>query len=80
MDANLQSTGQTALSWMYYTIGGGVGHTFWSAYYQHRGASETYLLGAGIVLANMGLMHMSLKEASKWSNGTRKGAPGVEMV
>ena len=28
VDVNLQSTGQTALSWMYYTIGGGVGHIF----------------------------------------------------
>ena len=84
MDANLQSTGQTALSWMYYTIGGGIGHTFWSAYYQHRGASETYLLGAAVALGNMGLLRLSLKEVSRRTNARAMGysrvAAAVEMV
>jgi hypothetical protein len=37
----------------YYTIGGGIGHTFWSSYYQNYGAPETYLLGFMVALANM---------------------------
>jgi len=59
MDTNLQSTGQTALTWMYYTIGGGLGNTFWTVYYQNRGASATYQLGVVVAILNMSV-YMSI--------------------
>jgi len=88
VDVNLQSTGQTALSWMYYTIGGGVGHIFWSAYYQNRGAPETYLLGSVLAFVNMGLLFAALRWCGTDTNthihrndsvhGKRAG--GIEMA
>ena len=63
MDTNLQSTGQTALTWMYYTIGGGLGNTFWTVYYQNRGASATYQLGVVVAILNMSVnlsIHLSV--------------------
>eukprot|EP00960_Hanusia_phi_P025616 745770-Hanusia_phi.AAC.1 len=42
VDQSLTTMAQTLLGWFYYTIGGGVGFIFWSACYQHLGASDTY--------------------------------------
>ena len=44
VDQSLTTMAQTLLGWFYYTIGGGVGFIFWSACYQHLGASDTYWL------------------------------------
>jgi len=53
VDQSLTTMAQTLLGWFYYTIGGGVGFIFWSACYQHLGASDTYWLAAAVGICNL---------------------------
>mmetsp|Transcript_23494 Transcript_23494/g.76510 ORF Transcript_23494/g.76510 Transcript_23494/m.76510 type:complete len:489 (+) Transcript_23494:229-1695(+) len=53
VDQSLTTMAQTLLGWFYYTIGGGIGFIFWSACYQHLGASDTYWLAAAVGICNL---------------------------
>lgn len=53
VDPHLVSTAQTMLLWSFFTVGGGLGNIFWSAFYQAAAGPATYLAGAAMTLANI---------------------------
>jgi len=57
----LVSTCQTLVTWVYYTIAGGLGFVLWSWSYQVHGASRTNLLGMIVALVEFFILRSTLK-------------------